>query len=172
MKLGNTAASRPAAYQPITMREVVVPNTYDSPYSLGKFFSPDHWMRVIDTYTTIIKKTGKCSARTLAKGGKISRGSASKAIEYHRLGTVPTECQRGHGRKGVGTIIGLLPFHHSYLYALYKQNPSRTISGYIEEINKEYGLILKKRYHTKVVYRSLTVQGVHSIHFKIPLWEV
>ena len=83
MKLGNTTVSRTVAYQPITTREVVVPNTYGSPYSLGKAFSPDRWMRAIDTYTTIIKKTGKCSARTLAKGAKISRGSASKAIEYH-----------------------------------------------------------------------------------------
>ena len=144
MKVANTSASRTAAYQPITTREVVVPNMYGCHYSCGKAFSPDRWMGVIDTYTTIIKETGKCSARTLAKGAKISRGSASKAIEYHRLGTVPTECQRGHGQKGVGSIIGLSPFHHRYIYDLYKQNPARPVSGYIEEIKKEYGIILGK----------------------------
>ena len=57
LKLGNTTASRTVAYQPITTREVAVSSMYGSPYSIVKAISPDRWMRVIDTYTTIIEKT-------------------------------------------------------------------------------------------------------------------
>ena len=159
MKVGNiTNARRLKAYKPPTTLEYVLPNEYNGHYSLGKSFSSEKWYHIVDTYMAIISKHGKCSARTLAKSAKISRPSAQKAVTYYLLtSTIPPTRKKGHGRTGVGSLIGLFPSHHDLIYRLYKANPARPLMGYVEEVEKECGILL----HKDVIERWFLSVGPH-----------
>mmetsp|Transcript_12821 Transcript_12821/g.15686 ORF Transcript_12821/g.15686 Transcript_12821/m.15686 type:complete len:85 (+) Transcript_12821:195-449(+) len=54
---------------------------------------------------------------------------------------IPPPKKRGHGRKGVGTIVGFKFRHYVYVYELYKRNPSRTLTGYVEKLEGKYDIV-------------------------------
>ena len=50
--------------------------------------------------------------------------------------------QRGHGRCGIGSKKLLNVEHHTFIYELYKNNPSMPLYGYCEEFYKKYHIKL------------------------------
>ena len=101
---------------------------------------------IIQRYKREFQEHGCCSADRLASLTRISKRSAKKAIDYYHDGYsfVPIR-GRGHGRSGVGSLAGMTPGHHVFLYQLYMRNPSRPLVGYRSEFFERYGLIVSEQ---------------------------
>ena len=99
-------------------------------YEDGRRFTQAKWVAILHDYDALLKKNGKCTVRMLAKAACISLHSAHRAIKLHGTGLreMP-QCQRGHGKVGVGSKKGLQVHHHQFLYDLYLQNPSMPLYG-------------------------------------------
>ena len=108
-------------------------------YECGKSFSQAKWISTLQQYETLLKDNANCSVRQLAKAASISIYSAHRVVKLYKAGKewMP-QCQRGHGKKGVGSKKLLTYEHHTYLYELYKDNPSMPLYGYAEELYKKY----------------------------------
>ena len=114
-------------------------------YETGRAFSKMKWYEIVLKYERILKKKGRCTVRMLAAGAKISLKSANKAMIYHDIGMViPPLLQQGHCRRGVGSMCGMHMMHHMYIYKLYLDNPALPVHGYMEEMYKKFGLILRE----------------------------
>ena len=73
-------------------------------YEYGRSYSQAKWISILEQYEEVLKVDGKCSVRKLAKEASISLHSAHRAIKLYELGeTKMPQCQRGHGKKGIGT---------------------------------------------------------------------
>ena len=73
-------------------------------YESGISFTQSKWVSILHEYETLLEKEGKCTVRMLAKAAGISLHSANRAIDLHRAGLeMMPQCQRGHGKKGVGS---------------------------------------------------------------------
>ena len=94
----------------------------------------------------MICEHGFCRVDNLAKACKISNSSASKAILWAQVGLIPPSINRGHHRKGVGSIVGFTIEHHIYIYKLYLWNPSRPLLGYIERFHNKYNINLSESF--------------------------
>ena len=102
-------------------------------------FTQSKWVSILHDYETLLEKEGKCTVPMLAKAACISLHSAHCAINLHRAGlSVMPKCQRGHGKKGVGSKKGFSVEHHAFLYNLYKTNPSMPMYGYCEEFEQKF----------------------------------
>ena len=122
---------------------IVLRNVNSGLYEPGVPFSPTKWYTVHEFYEREMQNHGLCSERRLASVAGISRKSAKKAIHSFYCGSIiPFAASRGHGYKGVGTLIGLLPSHHSYMYDLYLDNLARPLDGYVEELEVRFGLVV------------------------------
>ena len=113
-------------------------------YQNGVPFASTRWAEVIQRYEREIQAHGECSSRRLATLERISRESARKAINHYRDGysVVPVRMRRGHGLSGVGSLAGMVPQHHIFLYHLYKSNPARPLEGYVTEFVRKFGLVI------------------------------
>ena len=101
-------------------------------------------------YETLLIEKGKCTVCMLAKKACISLHSARRSINLHQAGMdVMPKCQRGHGKKGVGSKKGFSVEHHAFLYDLYKRNPSMPTYGYCEEFKEKYGHSLSESFITR-----------------------
>ena len=77
--------------------------------------------------------------RELAKAAGISLLSANKAIiNIEVANQLPIKKPSGHQLKGPGSISGLRKEHHSFIYYLYRNNPSLPLYGYCEELEFAY----------------------------------
>ena len=109
-------------------------------YETGISFTQSKWVSILHEYETLLEKEGKCTVRMLAKAAGISLHSANRAIDLHRAGLeMMPQCQRGHGKKGVGSKKGFKLEHHAFLYELYLGNPSMPQYGYCEEFQHQFG---------------------------------
>ena len=72
-------------------------------YECGKSFSQAKWISTLQQYETLLKDNANCSVRQLAKAASISIYSAHLVVKLYKAGKewMP-QCQRGHGKKGVG----------------------------------------------------------------------
>ena len=111
-----------------TTRKVLI-NTSGGIYSAGHGFSEERWVEILSIYWRLIfENEGKEITPTmLAAAAKISWGSADKAILYGQIGLIPPGGKKGHGRQGVGSLLGFQMHHHLYIYELYLRNPSRPL---------------------------------------------
>ena len=130
----------------MTSLPTVLVNKEGKYYDKGKAFTTSKWFTVAQVYHEIIEKEGKCTVRKLAKAAGISISSANKAIinieVNHHL---PVKKQRGHQLKGPGSISGLEREHHSFIYYLYRNNPSLPLYGYCEELEYAYGIKISEQ---------------------------
>ena len=79
-------------------------NMHGGYYESGICFTQSKWVSILHEYETLLEKEGKCTVRMLAKAAGISLHSANRAIDLHRAGLeMMPQCQRGHGKKGVGS---------------------------------------------------------------------
>ena len=116
-------------------------NMYGGYYESGISFTYAKWVSILHMYETLLIEKGKCTVRMLAKKACISLHSAHRVINLHRAGMdVMPKCQRGHGKKGVGSKKGLKVEHHSFLYQTYLGNPSMPLYGYTEEFKQKFGI--------------------------------
>ena len=84
---------------------------------------------------------GVCSLRRLATLSCISPNTARKAVIYYESGTItPPKKNRGHGRTGVGQIIGLQMCHHECIFKTYLKNPAMPLIGYIDILQQKYDI--------------------------------
>lgn len=111
----------------------------------GKPFDKAKWMSIIIKYREIVKSKGRCSERRLAEEAKISKGAASKAISLAYEG-LEEPAPRGHGRRGIGVLIGTEPIHDAFLYCLYRENPMRPIDDYVVKLNQEFNLQVSRSF--------------------------
>ena len=110
-------------------------------YECGRSYSQAKWISTLHQYDALLKKNGKCSVRQLAKEASISIHSAHRVVKLHKEGKQEMpKCQRGHGRKGIGSKKAFTLEHHAFLYQLYRDNPSMPLYGYVEELLKEYSI--------------------------------
>ena len=59
--------------------------------------------------------------------------------------SVPCRERQGHVRRGVGSLSGWEPCHDKCIYELYLQNPSRPLTGYAQNLQETFGLIVSKQ---------------------------
>ena len=113
-------------------------------YQNGIPFASTRRAEIIQRYEREIQAHGMCSPQRLATLERISRESARKAINHYRDGysVVPVAMHRGHGLSGVGSLAGMVPQHHIFLYHLYKSDPARPLEGYVTEFVRKFGLVI------------------------------
>ena len=112
-------------------------------YEDGRAFTKTKWIEIIMVYEKIMRTKGRCTVRMLARGARISKYSASKAMIYYDIGViVPPLMPQGHLRRGVGSLTGMDMRHHVFIYQLYLYNPAMPIHGYIEELYRKFGLMV------------------------------
>ena len=111
-------------------------------YSFGCSFPEEKWIEILDIYWRLIFENdgGDVSPTMLSAAAKISWGSADKAIIYGQIGLIPTVYKKGHGKKGVGSLLQFEMAHHLYIYELYLRNPSRPLKSYCMKLEGKYGL--------------------------------
>ena len=64
------------------------------------------------------------SYRCLTTVASISVSSNKKAVIYFESGVIiPPKMDRGHGRSGVGQLIGLEMCHYEYIFRIYLKIP-------------------------------------------------
>ena len=106
-------------------------------YECGRSYSQAKWVSTLHQYDVLLKKHGKCSVCRLATESFISIHSAHCVVKLYKEGKQQMpQCQRGHGRKGIGSKKSFTVKHHAFLYRLYKDNPSMPLYGYAEELQK------------------------------------
>ena len=94
-------------YTTMSRPPIVRRNTNGGYYECGTAFTQSKWVSILHEYDTLLKKEGKCTVRMLAKAAGISLHSAHHITNLHRAGLeVMPQCQRGHGKKGVGSKKG------------------------------------------------------------------
>ena len=139
-------------------------------YEHGSSFTQSKWRSVLQVYYAILEKNGKCTVRTLAKEAGVSNDSAHRIIKLQKSGmhSMPVS-KRGHGKRGIGTMKQLNIEHHTYIYELYKTNPSMPLSGYCEEFYNRFGIqvsdVFIKRWFDTIgrLKGSLRVTSSHNI---------
>lgn len=130
----------------MTSLPTVLVNKEGKYYDKGKAFTTSKWFSVAQIYYEIIEKEGKCTVRQLAKAAGISLSSANKAIiNIEVANQLPLKKTSGHQLKGPGSISGLQKEHHSFIYYLYRNNPSLPLYGYCEELEIAYGIKLSEQ---------------------------
>ena len=108
-------------------------------YECGRSYSQAKWTSALHQYEVLLKEYGQCSIRRLAKEACISVHSAHRVVKLHREGRQEMpQCQRGDGRKGIGSKKSFTTEHHAFLYDLYRDNPSMPLYGYAEELYNKY----------------------------------
>ena len=144
-------------------------NTNGGWYEYGRSYSQAKWLSILHQYEVLLEENGKCSIRQLAKAASISIHSAHRVVNLYKEGrTVMPKRQRGDGKKGIGSKKGLTYDHHTYLYELYKKNPSMPLYGYAEEVFNKYRILLSdsfiKRWFDQIgPYKgSLRVTSSHN----------
>ena len=142
-------------------------NTNGGMYGSGKAFSDERWLEIIGTYEHLSKAHGSCGIRQLARCCRISQGSAKKAIQFFDTGLIERK-KRGHGRKGVGTVLRFGHEHHEFLYDLYLSRPSLPSEAYICEFNKKFGMVLSYTFVTRWFYKVGPCKGSLRMTSKFP----
>ena len=118
-------------------------NTLGGYYEDGRCFTQAKWLSILQEYKCLLEKNGICTVRALAKASCISLHSANRAIHMYKQGlSVMPTCQKGHGRRGVGSQKRFSSEHHAFMYFLYLNNPSMPLYGYCEEFHKKYNMKL------------------------------
>ena len=103
-------------------------------YCHGKGFSKEKWLEISKVYHDFLDENAKQpSVRQLAIKAKISHNSAKKAIEFIEDGSIKL-AKKGHGRKGVGSLMDLSPEEEMYLLMLREEAPSRPNISYVYEL--------------------------------------
>ena len=114
-------------------------------YDRGRPFTESKWANIFYVYGREVDVHGRCSTRRLARLAGISQRSACKAIDYYESGILlPPSIPRGHGRSGVGSLLGWEMEHHAYIYDLYRDNPALPVDGYVEQFYQRYNIVLSK----------------------------
>ena len=136
-------------------------------YRKGKCFNDEKWLTIIDTYQNIMTQHGSCGLRQLARSCSISTTSAKKAIAFFNSESIERK-KRGHGRTGIGSLIGLTPCHHDFLYNLYTSRPSLPIEGYICEFDKKFQIVLSRSFITRWFHEIGPYKGTFRTTSKFP----
>ena len=98
----------------------VYENSHGGFYENARSFTEAKWATIVRLYEVEIDSNGKCSIRRLAELASIGYSSARKAIDYYDGGVVmPPRKERGHGLRGVGSLLRWEMKHHLFLYNLY-----------------------------------------------------
>ena len=128
-------------------------------YEYGRSYSQAKWISILEQYEEVLKDNGKCLVQKLAKEVSISLHVAHCAIKLYEQGeTKMPQCQRGHGKKGIGTKKNLKLEHHTFLYELYTGNPLMPLYGYVEEFYKKYNIKLSNSF----IFRWFQSIGPHK----------
>ena len=108
-------------------------------YESGKSFTQAKWVFILQEYESLLIKNGKCTVCGLAKEVCTSLNSANHVINlYHKELKVMPQCQRGHGKRDIGSKKGFVFKHHAFMYHLYLNNPSMPLyDGYCKEFYKK-----------------------------------
>ena len=120
----------------------VVMNKRVGLYEIDKLYTKARWMEIVRRYEKEVAMNGTCTVRRLAAIACTSTFLASKAITYHRSGLIVHDFKRGHQRNGSGTICGWAAIHDAMTCDLYLKNPSWTLTGYVEELERMSGLVV------------------------------
>ena len=142
-------------------------NTNGGMYGSGKAFSDERWLKIIGTYEHLSKAHGSCGIRKLARCCRISQGSAKKAIQFFDTGIIERK-KRGHGWKGVGTVLWFGHEHHEFLYDLYLSHPSLPSEAYICEFNKKFSMVLSYTFMTRWFHKVGPCKGSLRMTSKFP----
>ena len=124
-----------------TTRTVLI-NASGGYYAAGCSFPEERWVEILDIYWRLnFENEGiEVTPTMLATAAKISWGTADKAILYGQIGLIPPGGEKGHGKRGVGSILKFEMYHHLYIYELYLRNPSRPLKSYCERLEGKYGM--------------------------------
>ncbi len=115
----------------------------------GKGFTTTKWLELLDQYHELVLAYKYLTKTDIANKLKISITSVTKLIDMYNSGGNVPDSNRGHGIKGVGSLIGFRQIHHDFIYTLFLENPSRPREGYVEELEKEFGITVSKSFITK-----------------------
>ena len=116
-------------------------------YKCGRLYSQAKWISTLHQYEVLLKENGKCSVCQLAKAAYISVHSAARVVNLYKEGRREMPMgQRGRRKKGIGSQKSLNIEHHSFLYDLYKSNPSMPLYGYAEEFYNKYCMKLSNSF--------------------------
>ena len=118
----------------------VLHNEYRGMYNLGRPLGRAKWISIVSIYDRELHDHGRCTVRKLAELASVSKDTAWQAMQL----VIPTEQKSGHGHGGPGSILRFTMVHHSFIFALYLDNPSMPLYGYVEEFDIKFGLIVTK----------------------------
>lgn len=140
-------------------------------YISGVEFGKVKWVEIIAIYFDAINEAENsecsCSIRELARQAKISNHSAAKAIAYYEAGYIP-RIQKGHARKGVGTMKAFRTEHDAYIYRLYQRKPKRPIESYMLKFNKKFDIELSHTFITRWFHQIGRFKGTMRATSKFP----
>ena len=110
-------------------------------YENGSSISQSKWRSVLEVYYSILEKIRKMHCADPSKEAGVSNDSAHRIIKLQKSGmhSMPVS-KRGHEKRGIGTMKQFNMDHHTYIYELYKNNPSMPLSGYCEEFFLRFGI--------------------------------
>ena len=125
----------------------ILHNQHGGMYRQGVAFDCTKWASIIQRYEREFQEHGSCSAGRLASLTHVSKRSAKKAIDHYHNGysIVPIRGPHGHGYSSVGSLTGMTPEHHVFLFQLYMTNPCQPLVGCTSEFFERFGLIVSKQ---------------------------
>ena len=104
-------------------------------------FLPSKWVEIHIIYERELLKNGSCSTRRLSVLSSVSLSSAFKFITSYNSGLdIPPIKKRGHGKSGVGSLLGFKMKHHAFIFELYLKNPTLPLIGYVDELESKFSL--------------------------------
>ena len=116
---------------------IILQNEYGGMYNVDRPLGKAKQILIASIYGRELQSHGRCTVRKLAELAYVSKNTAWQAIQL----IIPTEQQRGHGHRYPGSILRLTTVHHSFIFALYLDNPSMPLYGYVEELEIKFSLI-------------------------------
>ena len=112
-------------------------------YESGVTFSASKWATISEQYEWELVEHGSCSTRKLTALTDISTKSTRNSIKIFCQGSVIPLCdEKGHGLRGIRTLVGLELIHCAFLYNLYVENTSYPLDRYVEELFQELRIIV------------------------------
>ena len=132
-------------------------------YGIGRLYTKAKWMEIVRRYEDEVTMNITCTVRWLVVIACTSTKSVAKKITYPQSGLIVRYFKRGHQRNRAGTICGWVATHDAMTWDLYLENPSRPLTGYVEELERMSGLAVSTM---KICCWFQTIDP-----FKATMWE-
>jgi len=123
-------------------------NSHGGLYVNGVSFSDTKYLELVSKYTQLVNSGGVISAMEFAVREHVSITTARKVADMAKGGSIVIKpC--GRPTRGIGSSYGFTEDHHTLIYSLYLENPTRSLEDYCVQFYDTTGINVSKSFMSR-----------------------